>query len=56
VHCTEVPNKTKTLDARGFWKPALTSHNNCSYGVDESWWKKHPKQKAAAEEKVAKSL
>lgn len=44
LHCTEVPNKTYALDLIGLWHPQFTSHNDCKYGVSESWWKKHPKQ------------
>jgi len=44
VHCTESPNKTRDLDALGFWAPILTSHGDCRYGVSDQWWKTHPKQ------------
>jgi hypothetical protein len=48
VHCTEVANKTFSLEAGGFWAPKLMNQGHCRYGVGPAWWKSHPKASAAA--------
>jgi len=48
VHCTEVPNKTASLEASSLWAAKYTNPSQCRYGVGPAWWKSHPKAAAAA--------
>jgi hypothetical protein len=48
VHCTLSPNKPDSLLRASLWHPIITSHENCSFGVPQSWWNSHPKTRRGA--------